>query len=282
MNFLFPFVAAVLQAGSFTLDKIVLSVRRVSYKTYTGISFPLIFIFTLIIFTIFKPPFSYGLFVGNLWWLILVSVLLTIGTNLILYRALDSDKLGEIQIVSLLSNIPLILFSALVFKDERHIVTIVAGLVASFMIVWSHWENHHFKILRYTLPFLLWTIFIAPLRGIISKELLMVWNPISLQLVVNGAVALVLGLVFFKHYEKISGKAIALLLATNVLTSVAWILYYFSYQISGIVYTVLLFSLQPLLVYLASIFLLKEKLQWRKFTAFIVVLASIAIAQVMR
>jgi drug/metabolite transporter (DMT)-like permease len=64
------------------------------------------------------------------------------------------------------------------------------------------------------------------------------------------------------------------------LTSVAWILFYFSYQRSGIIYTILIFSLQPLLVYLASVFFLKESLYWKKAVAFIVVLLSIAVAQV--
>jgi drug/metabolite transporter (DMT)-like permease len=281
MNFLLPFVAVVLQSGSFTIDKVILTLRRVSYKTYTGISFPLIFLFTLVIYSILRPPLSFSLFAGNSWWMILLLVFLIIGTNLFFYRALDSDNLGEIQLVGMLSNFPLILFSAIFFKDERHFITLVASLIASFTIVWSHWENHHLKILKYTLLFVLWTLFTAPLRGIISKELLASWNPISLQLVTYGAVALVLGPFFSKHYEKISGRAIVLLVATNILTSVAWILYYFSYQISGIVYTVLLFSLQPLLVYFASIVLLRERFKWKKFTAFIVVLASVAMAQVM-
>ena len=281
MNFLFPFVAAILQGGSFAIDKVVLSVRRVSYETYTGISFPLVFIFTLVIYFIFKPPFSFSLFAGNSWWMILVFVFLTIGTNLFFYRALDSDNLGEIQLISLLSNFPLILFSAIAFRDERHLVTIVASLLASAVIVWSHWENHHFKMLKSTLILLLWTMCIGPLRGIISKELLTVWNPISFRLVTEGAVALILGPLFFRYYEKTYARAIVLLLATNILTSVAWILYYFSYQASGIVYTVLLFSLQPFLVYFASIMFLREKLGWRKFIAFIVVLTSIGITQVM-
>ena len=44
MTFLFPILAAILQAGSLTLDKVVLSIRRVNFKTYTGVSFPLIFL----------------------------------------------------------------------------------------------------------------------------------------------------------------------------------------------------------------------------------------------
>ena len=48
-----------------------------------------------------------------------------------------------------------------------------------------------------------------------------------------------------------------------------------------LVYTMLIFSLQPLLVYFASLFFLKEPFHWKKFVAFIVVLASIAAAQIM-
>jgi drug/metabolite transporter (DMT)-like permease len=70
-----------------------------------------------------------------------------------------------------------------------------------------------------------------------------------------------------------------LLLLTNLFTTSAWILFYFSYQISGVIYTILLFSIQPLLVYGAGIFLLEEKMEKRKLLAFTIVLAAIAIAQ---
>jgi len=120
MNFLFPILAAILQAGSFTLDKVVLSIRRVNFKTYTGVSFPLIFLITLVIFFIFRPPLSLDLLAGNLRWLLLISVGMTIVTNLIFYRALDDDKLGEIQTLDLLHSIPIIIFASVFFADERN------------------------------------------------------------------------------------------------------------------------------------------------------------------
>lgn len=280
MNFIFPIFAAILQAGSFTLDKITLTIRRVSYKTYTGASFPLIFVITLVIFFIFRPPLSFQLISGKLLWFLLLSVGLIIITNLLFYRALDDDKLGEIQTFDLLPKIPAIIFSSIIFVDERHFLILIPALVAALAIIWSHWEHHHFKIAKHTLPFVVWALAMAPFGPALSKTLLVAWHPISLELVRSGMVALVLGPLFFKYAERVSLRAGMLLIATNILTSVAWILYYFSYQISGIIYTMLLFSLQPLLVYFASLFLLREKFNRKKLIAFFVILLSIAIAQI--
>jgi len=268
-----------LQAGSFTFDKVVLSMRRVTFKTYTGVSFPLIFLITLVIFTIFRPPLSFELFSGNLLWLILASIGLTIVTNLIFYRALDDDKLSEIQTLDLLRSIPVIIFASIIFTSERNFTVVIPALIASLAVIWSHWEHHHFKIAKNTLPFLIWSLSVAPVGAAVSKILLENWNPISLELIRSGAVALVLGPLFFRYAQKISAKAFSILLVTNILTSVAWILFYFSYQRSGIVYTLLVFSIQPLLVYLASVFFLRESIHWKKVVAFAVVLVSIMTAQ---
>lgn len=282
MNFLFPILAAILQAGSFTLDKVILSIRRVSFKTYVGVSFPLIFIITLVIFLIFRPPLSFDLLAGNLWWLLLIVIGMTITTNLIFYRALDYDRLGEIETIDLLKNIPIVIFSSLFFANERSLTVIILALIASVAIIWSHWQHHHFKIAKHTLPFLIWSLSAASVGAIISKIILISWNPISFGLVSSGAMALVLGTLFFRYATKISFKTFLLLLATNILTSIAWILFYFSYKISGIIYTVLIFSIQPLLVYIASVFFLKERPQWKKTVAFGIVLLSIGIIQAIR
>ncbi len=280
MNFLFPIIAAILQASSFTLDKVILSIKRVNFKTYTGVSFPLIFLITLIIFLIFRPPLSFNLLAGNLWWLLLISIGISIITNLIFYRALDDDHLGEIQTIDLLHYIPIIIFSSLIFSDERNFAVIIPAFIASAAVIWSHWDRNHFKIAKHTLPFLIWSLSAASIGALISKVLLTSWNPISLELVRSGTMALIFGLLFSKYANKISLKTFLLLLFTSIMTSIAWILFYFSYQHSGIIYTILIFSIQPLLVYIASVLILKEPLQRKKVIAFIIVLLSIGVAQI--
>ncbi|MEK7173855.1 MAG: DMT family transporter [Patescibacteria group bacterium] len=278
----FPIIAAVLQAASFTLDKVILSLRRVDFRTYTSVSFPLSFLVTLCIFLIFKPPFDINLLFGFSGFLLFISIAGSFVTNILFYRALDHDKLGEMQILDLLRALPVIIFSGLVFADERQSAILVPALVATMAVVWSHWERHHFAIARSTLPFFIWSLSIAPVSAAIAKILLQTWNPISLHLVIGGVLAVLFIFAFQKHIMAASPQAIHYLIVTNILTTTAWILFYFGYQQLGIVHTLLLFSLQPFLVYLASIFILKERPSWKRTIAFAVVLVSIGIAEWMR
>lgn len=280
--FLFPIIAAVLQATSFTLDKVILSLRHIDFRTYTSISFPFTFLVTLTVFLIFRPPFDSDLLWGYPGFLLFISVAGSFITNILFYRALDRDKLGEIEILDLLRAIPVIVFSSVIFTDERQSAILFPALVASTAVIWSHWEQHHFKIARATLPFFLWSLAIAPVSAVIAKILLQIWNPISLQLVMNGILAALFILLFRKHMMNANPKALRFLLITNILTTTAWILFYFGYQKLGIIHTLLLFSLQPFLVYLTSIFILKERPSWKRNTAFVIVLISIGVAEWMQ
>ncbi|MBI4094071.1 hypothetical protein HY417_03850, partial [Candidatus Kaiserbacteria bacterium] len=69
MNFLLPFIGAILNATYNTLDKVALSLRGVNYKSFNAVSFPLSFLGAVILFLIVRPPLSLGLFSGNAWWL---------------------------------------------------------------------------------------------------------------------------------------------------------------------------------------------------------------------
>ncbi len=275
-----PAAAAILQATSVTIDKIFLSMKKTSYKTYIGISFPLIFLINLIIFFIFKPEISLSLFQGRYIWLILLSVFLGIITNIIFYRALKTEKLNEIETIDLLKNIPVILFASIFFVSERNYIIISLALISSFAVIWSHWQKHHFQLAKRTMPFLLWVLIVTPFGAIISKNLLSVWNPIALELVRSGLLALIVGPYYLKDSEKVTNRGFSLLILTNIFTAVAWILYFFSFQILGIIQTVLIFSLSPLLIYFSSIFFLKEAFHWKKFVAFAIVLISIIASQI--
>lgn len=282
MNFLLPVWAAILQTGSATLDKVVLSMRRVSYRTYLGFSFPLIFFITLIIFLIARPPFDVNLLIGKYFPLILGSVVIVLISNLLYYKSLDKDLLEELQIISLVSNVPAIVFTSIIFTDERNYKIIALAILASLAILWSHWERKHFRIKKDTLIFLVWVLIGAPLGTPIAKELLRVWHPISLLLVRDGIAALIFGLVYFRYEKKIELKPALLLIFINALSTAAFIFLWMGYQKIGVVYTVLVFSLQPLLVYISSVILLKEKFQLKKALAFLVILISIGIAQIIR
>jgi drug/metabolite transporter (DMT)-like permease len=281
MDIFIPLVAAVLYAGSYTLDKVVLSMRGVNYKTYVGISFPLSFVITAILFLIFRPSLTLGMFSGYTGLLLLFSIALLICGNLIFFRALDDDSLGEIQIIDLFNNVPLMIFTYILFSDERRPAVMLFAFISCAAIIWSHWEHRHFKLAKKSKLFLLWSLLGAPTATVVAKSLLVEWDPISLGLVQSGAVALILVPMFRKKARAISSKAFFGLLVTTVIASVSWILCYASYQRSGVIFTILIYSISSLLVYLASMMVLKERFHWKKAVAFGVVLLSICLAQLM-
>jgi uncharacterized membrane protein len=204
---------------------------------------------------------------------------MSIASNLIFYSALKTDLLSEIQTIELLKELPLIIFSAIIFSDERNYFIIALSLISACSVIWSHWQKKGFGIAKKTLPLLIWNLLANPFRGIISKALLEIWNPISLQLIRDGTIGLIFFLIFFKDIKKMPKKAIPFLLLTNLLTSIAWIFYYYSYQSLGIIYTVLIFSLQPLIVYFAGLIFFKEKFSPKKLISFIIILIAIVLAQ---
>ncbi|MDP3771886.1 MAG: DMT family transporter [bacterium] len=279
MSFFIPLLSAIFQAGSLTLDKIILSFRRMGWREYVGVSFPLSFLVVFALFLIVRPPLTLALFSGGLVWLLVASILLAAGSNLFFYYALDRDRLAELGIAGLLNRIPIILFSSIFFADERRFGILIPALIASTAIIWSHWERHHLKMARGTIIFILWSFLAGPLLAMTSKSILIVMHPISYDLIRTGTLAVIFGLAFFRHARSIPRAAVPLLLATNTLTSLSNILFFFSYQLSGIVYTSLLFSFEPLLVHFSAVFFLKERLHWKKSIAFAVVLLSILAAQ---
>lgn len=279
MGLLFPIIAAFLQATSITLDKFILSLGRVNFRTYTGVSFPLSFLVNLVLFFVFRPLIPVGWSVGYYGWLLLAAIAIGLLTNILFYRALDHDKLGEIETLSLLNVFPVIMMSGILFADERNFTILLPALIASGAIVWSHWERHHFTIAKATLPFFVWSLAIAPVSAVISKELLTVWNPIALETIRTGALAALFLFIFRDAITHVPTHALRLLIITNIFTTCAWVLFYFGYQRLGIVHTLLLFSLQPFLAYTASIFLLKERPSWKRSLAFVVVLISIGVAE---
>jgi len=279
MDLVLPLLASLAQAVSFTVDKTVLRLRHVTYKVYTGVSFPLLAAIDLVIFTVMRSSLQADAFYNANLLFLLLSVALTLGTNVIFYRALHDDTLSEMETINLFAIFPVIILSGIIFASERNVFVLAAAFIAGGAVVWSHWDNHRFKIAKKSLPFLFWVLAISPFASLINKELLYVWNPVALELVRNAGVAVILGPLFWRECKKIKGKAFGFLFITNALSAVAFILQGFSIQRSGIVYTALVFSLLPIFTYFSSVFILKEKIEPKKVAAFVVVLGAIIAAK---
>src|SRR3989338_4206342 len=165
MNFLFPALAAVLQSASYVFDKATLSLKRVSYPTYLTISFPLMAFGNFIAYLLFAPAIPLELFEGKLFWMLAVTILISAGSNVSFYKALDSDNLSEVETLDLFFNLPVIIFSSLLFADERNPYILIPALISSAAIIWSHWQKGHFRMKKKTLYYCLWIVLVGPFLG---------------------------------------------------------------------------------------------------------------------
>lgn len=282
MNPLIPALAALLQSASFTMDKALLSIRRIDWQAYTTISFPLLCIVDIVLFIVFRPPLSWSLFTGTTGLFLGATVLMAFVTNALYYRALDDNYLHEMQTWALVPYIPTIILAGILFADERNWTILIPALVASAAAVWSSMDRGKLVIRKKTLPFVGWMLVSAPVVAAMTKVILDTWHPINLELVRDASLSIMFLGIYGHRIPSVSRRAWRFFLGTNVLSAVSWVLFYVGYQQFGVVYTLMLFSLQPLLTYFMSAVFLKEPFVPRKFVAFLVIVASIAVAQVLR
>lgn len=281
MNIFLPLIAAVVHATSLTFDKVILSVHDVDYRAYLRFGYPMYFIAMAALFLLFSPPLPFELFQGELLALFLASAAVMLIWSITYYRALDDDGLGEVQTLDLLHYIPVVVVSAVLFSDERNMYVVVAALVAAGAVFWSHFEHHRVAIARRTLTFVAWAAIAAPLEAVLAKTLLVYWHPVAFATVRAGVIAVAIFLLFSKHAQRMPVRAMRLSFLPAALSAIAVTLYFYSFQRLGIVYTVLLFSIQPLLVYAAAVLFLKEQFHWKKAVAFVIVLCAITAAQIL-
>lgn len=283
MGIFAPLIAAVLQATSYTFDKAALNVRRIDWKTYTSVSFPLLMLFDALFLFIVRPNIVWSSLGGLPVIFVAVTIVAGFITNALYYRALDDEDLHELQTWGVFIAIPTLIITSVLFTDERNLVVLIPALVATAAVTWSHLgKGHGLAIRPKTVAFIGWMVVATPAMAGMSKVILVTWNPILLELVRDTSLALVFWLAVSKGVSHVNRKAWSYLLATNMCSSAAWILYYYGYQQLGIVHTMLLFSLAPVLTYTFSLVFLREKFLPRRIVAFVIVLASIAAAQLLR
>ncbi|MEK7493781.1 MAG: DMT family transporter [Patescibacteria group bacterium] len=281
MNTLLPLIAAVVHASSLVCDKMILSAHGVDYRAYLRFGYPLYFGAMVVLFLVFSPPLPPELFQGELLALFLTSAAVMLVLAIAYYRALDDDGLGEVQTLDLLHYIPVVLVSAVLFSDERNPLVIIAALIAAGAVFWSHFEHHRVAIAKRTLAFVAWAALAAPTEAALAKTLLAHWHPVAFGTVRSGVIALAIFRLFSRHAQRLPASAMRFSVLPAMLSAIAVTLYFYSFQRLGIVHTVLLFSIQPLLVYAAAVLFLKEQFHWKKAVAFVIVLGAITAAQLL-
>jgi len=283
-----PFFGAFLEAAGTILEKKILK-GKIDFKSYNVFGFlaiilliiPCIFVlgyFFPLLFSIRIHPAALEL--KNILIMSLI-VLLSILANLLIFYAMKWEKITEIEPIRLFQPLFVIVFAFILYSSERQTGTpiIIAAVIASLALIFSHVKKHHIKISKYSIAAFLGSLFFAAELAV-SKEILNYYSPLSFYLVRCLFIFIITLFIFRPKFSSIPNKKWPYVFLVVFIWIFYRILLYFSYETKGVIITTLLFILTPVFIYIFSYFYLKEKPNWRNIVASIIIVLCVAYAMI--
>ncbi len=276
MIWFFPLAAAFATAAGLVYDKVILSRFKLDYRVFTVFLFFFLFLVTIPValwwgradVAIFQPVYLIFLF---------LVVFLAVIWNLLLYRAVASEKLVEVELIFMSTPLVIVLLAALFLPAERDLKIFLPAIFATLALLWAHLKKHHLDFSKQQKGLLVAIVLIG-LETILIKKLLAVYSPPLLYLARSGLIFLILLLFLRAPKWKIKPRATWGIFKVAIVGMAQMILTYFGYQLAGVSLTTLILVLAPVLIYLFSVVFLKEKLTPKHIVSFVIILASIIYA----
>lgn len=267
-------IAAITQAFGVTLDKVVLSYRKIPVKDFI----PIVFLF-LSLFTLPLLFFRGGMdWQGFLTWkyilLYLAMIAVAIVWNILYYHGVRSERVQEFELILMLNPLIVILLANFFFPAERNLQILVAGIVASLALIFAHLKREHLVFSR-TALWLIVCVILMSVETIMHRALLNLISPASLYF--SRTLLLLIFFVLF-YRPKISGLnkiSIGLIALNGLLGAAQFIARFYGYRDAGVIITTLILTIAPVLVYLGAYLYFKEKVNKKMIAAGAVIIFCI-------
>jgi len=276
---LIPFAGAgaISEGAGTILEKKVLRKKKINFKDYQVFSFLSIAIVMIPLLFFFWNINSDAFQLKNI--LILAFVVLSsIIANLFVFYAMKWEKITEIEPMRLFQPLFVIILALLIYPSERtnHQI-IIAALVASLALIFSHIKKHHIQFNKYMISALLGSLFFA-LELVASNSILQYYSPISFYFIRCSFIFLISFAIFKSKPGSIDKKTWIYVVGIAMIWVFYRILLYFGYVHYGVIFTTLLFILSAVFIYLFAMIFLKEKPTWRNLIAALIILACVGYA----
>lgn len=267
-------IASIGYAGGVIIDKIVLSVYLVPVKRFI----PWLFIWLAVI-----SGFCVVLFGGrlhltdvklNVWLLFAFMLAVAFVWNLFYYQGIQREEVHEFELVMLFSPLATIVLAELLLPTERSLSTFIAGVIASIALLLSRVEKKHFSLSPYWKQLFIATFLIA-FESILLKKLLSDFEPTVLYFFRTTVLAVMFIIAFRPKLLQISKNAYGLTIITAFFGVVQMVLKFYGFANIGVVETTLILILGPIIVYLLSNIIFKERISTKTSIASLIVIACV-------
>jgi len=284
---LIPIIAAFATAAGVIMDKIVLSYQKVGHRQFLVIVFFFLFVLCAILYP-FLGKIDPRAFSSEYLFLLLLIIFIASIYNILFYHGVEKEKIIEVELIIMLTPLSTILIASIFLQAERNLTVLLSGIIASLALAISHLRHYHLSFNIFQRGLLLYLI-LFPLEAVLIKNLLSLYSPLALYLIRTFGVFVVLSFwylfiaPYFKGEPKLTfsnwkAKNYNWCLAIAALAVLQMVLTYYAYVDFGVIFTTIVLTLAPILVYLGSTIILKEKLKKRIILAAAIILACIAYA----
>lgn len=272
-----PILASISRALEIIVDKDILSRQKTDFRNYLIGTFLLILVVAV----------ALGIFLGRIssnfftlpYLLAFVGIVATaVGWNAIFYRAIQHEKLTDAEPIILATPLAVILIGVIFLPSERKWSYVILGIIAALSVIAAYFRKRHLRFNLYSLA-LIGYVLLFGFEALFTKVVLTNINGFALYPIRVFFVMIILALVLRPPLKKANNLNWLSFAIVAIIANVYYLFLYLSYAHFGITITALFTVIQPVLIYLASLFFFKEKFNWRNIVAAVVVLFCVIYAQ---
>jgi drug/metabolite transporter (DMT)-like permease len=280
---LIPLLAAITQAASLILHKIGISKRSIPLSQYIPLLFLFLTIYTLLAFPLLGWINLTALAAPrNIAFIILILTSATFW-NYLYFTAIKSEHVNLIENIISLSPITTIAVTWIFAPTSFDIRIAAAALLATAAMIWGYWHKHKFQFSHAAWLLLLSVLFMSienVLVGLFLQQRTM--SPVIL-FALRAAVMCAFFWIYYKPLTRpLKKSSITYIALIAILSTIMMLLKFYALRDSGILFTSLILILVPFIVFLASIFVLHEKIRPKQIITIIIVLLAVLYATLLQ
>jgi drug/metabolite transporter (DMT)-like permease len=259
-------------------DKIVMNKKRMSSQKFITMIYLGTFLFMLpIIFFYFR--LSYEMFNLKNTLLMIGMVATAIAFASFYFKGFKHTKVEKAEPLALTTWLFTIFITIIFFPDEREWKIVILALICAITLLALNIKKRHLSLDKYGYYILIGS-FLWSVHLLFLKELLEIYNPMTLTFVRAGIISLVLIPVYgITKKDLIKGRG-SWLAVISILNVLSWVLILWSYSEIGIVYTSLIMSASPLVAEWGATIFLKEKLHRKNLIGTVIIVLCIVLSMI--
>lgn len=262
------------------INKEVFSRLKLSVKNYVPLLFVFLFLISLALFPRFGEIQSEALSLRYIT-LFVVMIILALTWNRLYYSGMKKESLVEFELITMLYPLATIFLAAVFLPFERDIHIFIAGVVAGLALLFSHLKKDHIHFKKME-AVLLWCVVLMASEQIMQRYLLEVYSPIALYAVRTGIMALIYPFYLKPNWKEFNVKVVGSIFLLAVIAIFFISMQLYAYKSLGVEFTILVFMLQPILVFIYAMIARGEKFKGKKILAALVIITAIIYAYLMK